>query len=434
MLNTATPGVAALPLQGTPCATASSVRWRIFGVVFLITLINLVDRISLSIAMPTISKEFGLSPTLQGLILSSFFWSYALLQIPGGWLIDRVGARRVISGATLLWGGFQTLMGVATGGLAILLMRVGLGAAEAPLFPAGSKLNASWLARSERARGAVIMDAGSPLGAAVGGLAIAQLILLFGSWRTAFVVAGLATIGASWLAWRYLRDDPAQHPGVNEAELAHIHGRAADAATTSTGVADMAMPARSVVAMCTGRASWAMIFFGLLTWGPTYLAQARGLDLKGIGASTFFIFFSAAVGSLCGGFLCDALVTRGIARGRVVKGMVVVSGLVTLCALLGLSQLSDAQQAVAALCVAAFFLMWGRLYWSLPSLLVAPRRVGFVGGLMNCAGSCGGIAIPIVTGMLLQATGSFDAVINFFSASALVYVIATLFIQLRHTR
>ena len=152
--------------------------------------------------MPTISKEFNLSPTMQGLILSSFFWSYALLQLPGGWLIDKLGARKVITGATLLWGGAQTLMGLATGGVSMLLMRLGLGAAEAPLFPAGSKLNAFWLARGERARGAVIMDAGSPLGAAIGGLAIAQLILVFGSWRTAFVIAGLATVTTSWLAWR----------------------------------------------------------------------------------------------------------------------------------------------------------------------------------------------------------------------------------------
>ena len=143
---------------------ATSVRWRIFGVVFLITLINLVDRISLSIAMPTIAKEFALSPAMQGLILSSFFWSYALLQIPGGWLIDRFGPRRVVAAATLLWGVFQTLLGVASGGISMLLLRVGLGAAEAPLFPAGSKLNALWLSRQERARGAVLMDAGSPLG------------------------------------------------------------------------------------------------------------------------------------------------------------------------------------------------------------------------------------------------------------------------------
>ena len=222
---------------------------------------------------------------------------------------------------------------------------------------------------------------------------------------------------------------------MNAAELAHIRGEAGTQAAAPSAAGEVqALPARSVISMCLGRASWAMIYFGLLTWGPTYLSKARGLDLKAIGASTFFIFFSAMLGSLAGGFLCDALVQRGIARGRVVKGMVIVSGLATLCALVGLGHLSDVTQAVAALCVAAFFLMWGSLYWSLPSLLVAPRRVGFVGSLMNCAGSCGGIAIPIVTGMLLQATGSFDAVIDFFSACALFYVIATLFIGLRHTR
>lgn len=97
-------------LDAVTSERATSVRWRIFGVVFLITLINLVDRISLSIAMPTIAKEYALSPAMQGLILSSFFWSYALLQIPGGWLIDRYGPRKIIAGATVLWGIFQTLM------------------------------------------------------------------------------------------------------------------------------------------------------------------------------------------------------------------------------------------------------------------------------------------------------------------------------------
>ena len=91
-------------------------------------------------------------------------------------------------------------------------------------------------------------------------------------------------------------------------------------------------------------------------------------------------------------------------------------------------------QAIAGLCVAAFFLRWGGLCWSLPSLLAAPRRVGFVGSLMNCAGSCGGSAIPIITGMMLQATGWFDAVIGFCSACALFDVVATLFIELRRTR
>jgi ACS family D-galactonate transporter-like MFS transporter len=414
---------------------ATSVRWRIFGVVFLITLINLVDRISLSIAMPTIAKEFALSPAMQGLVLSSFFWSYALLQIPGGWLIDKLGPRKVVAGATVLWGIFQTLMGAATGGLSMLFLRVGLGGAEAPLFPAGSKLNALWLSRTERARGAVLMDAGSPLGAAIGGLAISNLILMFGSWRTAFVVAGLATIACGWLAWRYLRDDPAKHPGVNGAELAHIRDGAP--AVSSAGRAsqdDAPLPLRSTIAMCVGRMSWAMIFFGLLTWGPSYLTQARGLSLSQIGAATFFIFLAGALGSLSGGFLCDALCAMNFSRGKVVKSMIAVSGLVTLAVFASLPSITSPVVAVAVLCGASFLLMWGSLYWSLPSLLASPGRVGLLGACMNCAGSVGGISIPLITGFILQRTGSFDAVLHFYGACALVYIFGSIAIDLRRTR
>ena len=414
---------------------ATSVRWRIFGVVFLITLINLVDRISLSIAMPTIAKEFALSPAMQGLVLSSFFWSYALLQIPGGWLIDKLGPRKVVAGATVLWGIFQTLMGAATGGLSMLFLRVGLGGAEAPLFPAGSKLNALWLSRTERARGAVLMDAGSPLGAAIGGLAISNLILMFGSWRTAFVVAGLATIACGWLAWRYLRDDPAKHPGVNGAELAHIRdGAPAVSSAARASQDDAPLPLRSTIAMCVGRMSWAMIFFGLLTWGPSYLTQARGLSLSQVGAATFFIFLAGALGSLSGGFLCDALCAMNFSRGKVVKSMIAVSGLVTLAVFASLPTITSPVVAVAVLCGASFLLMWGSLYWSLPSLLASPGRVGLLGACMNCAGSVGGISIPLITGFILQRTGSFDAVLHFYGACALVYIFGSIAIDLRRTR
>src|ERR1700712_4562720 len=106
------------PVSSVASATkASTVRWRIFAIIFVLTMVNLIDRVSLSIAMPTIAKEFTLSPAMQGLILSSFFWAYALLQIPGGWMIDRFGPRRVITWSTGLWGAFQVLAAFASGGL-----------------------------------------------------------------------------------------------------------------------------------------------------------------------------------------------------------------------------------------------------------------------------------------------------------------------------
>jgi len=366
----------AVPTPAVAVTTRSStVRWRIFAIIFALTMVNLIDRVSLSIAMPTIAHEFELSPGLQGLILSSFFWAYALLQIPGGWLIDRFGPHRVIGWSTGLWGTFQVLAAFASGGLSLLFARVALGAAEAPLFPSGGKLISLWLAPSERSRGAVLMDSGSPLGVALGGLIIAYLIAVLDSWRLAFVIAGVATLVLAWVAHRYLRDDPASHPQVNAAELEKINaGRATAAAQAARlPVKGLGIARRSLCGLLIGRASWAMVYFGLLTWGPSYLAQARGFDIKGIGAATFVIFICGALGSLTGGFLCDSLIRRGVRRGMAVKGLLAFSGVIALGAFLLLPTLSHPLGAVALLCVTAFFLMWGSLYWSFPALLAARR-------------------------------------------------------------
>jgi MFS transporter, ACS family, D-galactonate transporter len=412
----------------------TTVRWRIFGVIFVLVVINLIDRTALSVAMPTISKEFALSPGMSGVILSAFFWTYALLQVPGGWLIDRFGPRRLITFSTVAWGCFQALAGFAGGGVTLLGTRLGLGIAEAPLFPAGAKLASTWLSPTERGRGAVLMDSGAPLGAAFGGLIISYLILGLGSWRLAFVAAGVATLALGLFAWRYLRDDPHTHPGVNAAERAEIDGVAASpaVATAAAIVAPPRIARRSMVALLTGRMAWAMINFGLLTWGPSYLAQARGLDLKQMGNATFIIFLCGMAGSLTGGFLADALLRRGFARSVVYKTLLTISGLATLASFLALPAVDSPVSAVAILSGTLFFLYWGSLYWSLPTLLAPRHQVGLLGGIMNFAGSASGIAVPIVTGLILQYTGAYLDVLYFFAGCAGLYVLGTLFIGIPH--
>lgn len=408
------------------------VRWTLFAIIFFLVVINLVDRVSLSIAMPQIAQEFDLSPTMQGVILSCFFWAYALLQLPGGWMIDRFGPRRVITGSTLFWGIFQTLAAFATGGISLLVSRVALGAAEAPLFPAGGKLNSLWLSTEERGRGAVLMDCGGPLGAALGGLLIAHLIVMLGSWRLVFALTGVATILMAWIGWRWLRDDPSTHPAVNQAELSVIQRQhlSGDEPETITGKG-MGIAKPTLTAILIGRAAWAMMFFGLLTWGPSYLAKARGFDLIAVGNATFIIFMCGALGSLTGGFLLDALVKRGVKHGPALKTLLAASGLIALSAFLSLPYLSNAVLAVAVLCVAACFLMWGSLYWSLPALLTAKAKIGLVGGAMNMAGSVGGIAVPILVGMMVQMGVHYDRIPLFFAGCSAIYVLGTCFIGLK---
>src|SRR5215471_1318587 len=118
--------VIAAPLETT---RRTSVRWRIFLLILLIVAINYVDRASLSVAMPAIGAEFGIDAASQGIILSSFFWTYAFMQIPGGWLADKYGPRLIIAGAAILWGAFQALTALATGSAGLLLARLCLGLA-----------------------------------------------------------------------------------------------------------------------------------------------------------------------------------------------------------------------------------------------------------------------------------------------------------------
>lgn len=410
----------------------TKVRWCIFSVIFGLVVINFVDRTALSIAMPLINKEFSLTPTISGIVLSSFFWAYAAAQIPGGWFIDKFGPRKAISFSTLFWGIFQGAASFATGGLTLILTRIGLGFSESPLFPSGAKLNAVWLAKSERARGAVIVDSGAPLGAAVGGIVMSWLIVGLHSWRLAFFVMAIITIVCSLVSWIYLRDAPEQHDKVNENELQYIQNsniqqNIKDSISQSTK--KIKVLTRTLAAILTGRLAWAMVNFGLLTWGPSYFHQSRGFNLKQIGFATFAIFIAGMCGSLFSGFSADFLISRGLKRGFVYKSMICFSGLSAFLGFVCLPYIKNPNSAIFLLCTVLFFLYWGSLYWSLPALLAPKSEVGKFAGTMNFVGSLGGIAVPIIVGLILQISGQYFYVLEFFAVCAAIYALATLLIK-----
>jgi ACS family D-galactonate transporter-like MFS transporter len=157
-------------------APKTGVRWKIFLMMLFLIALNYIDRASLSVAMPLIAKEFNIGPAMQGLLLSSFFWTYAMMQIPGGMLADKYKPRIVIACATVFWGLSQMLAAFCGSATTLLLTRLGLGLTEAPIMPAGGKLNANWMTKNERGRGATLLDGGAPLGAALGAIIITWLI------------------------------------------------------------------------------------------------------------------------------------------------------------------------------------------------------------------------------------------------------------------
>jgi ACS family D-galactonate transporter-like MFS transporter len=412
----------------------TTVRWRIFLLILVIVSINYVDRASLSVAMPAISKEFGIGAAEQGVILSSFFWTYAFMQIPGGWLADRYRPRLIIAGATIFWGAFQALAALATGWGMLLLARLGLGVAEGPMFPASGKLNAVWLPARERGRGAVLIDGGAPLGTAFGGLMIALLMGVFGSWRAAFVVAGLGTMAAGLFAWWYIRDNPREQPSTNEAEALYIETEHAKEDQMLAAPADRTnllgfLRFRSFWGMLLGWTGFNLIFYGLVAWAPNYLAQDRHLNLPAVGGAMFIIFGTGFAGEIAAGFLADHWKGRGGSPNLVMRTVLGVSAALTTLSTLLLAFVSSPVAAVALLSSTLFFLRSAGLYWSIPATLTDRGRAGVLGGMMNFAGNVGGILVPIIIGVIVQVTGSYFLALMFFTASGILYFVGSLAID-----
>src|SRR5215471_4795101 len=413
-------------LNPAAAPVATRVRWTIFLLMLMLTSVNYIDRTSLSVAMPLIGKELGLDPAMQGLILSSFFWTYAFMQVPSGVLVDVYKPRIVITLSTVGWGFFQTVAAVSANWVMLLLTRLGLGATEAPIYPAGGKLNAIWMTPNERARGATLLSGGAPLGAALGAIVIAGLITGLGSWRLAFIVAGIGTMACGLLAWWYVRNSPREHPMVNEPEARHIEEAhaAEDAKNTHIGAGSWVsyFRFRSVWCMCLGWMFFNTVFYGLLTWLPNYLFMVHGFNIATLGGATFIIFFSGFVGELVGGWISDEWRARGGRPNQVYRTMFAFAALFTTASIFAVGYLKSPIPVVVLLSVALFFLRWCGMYGAIPAILATRDRAGFLGGCMNFCGNIAGITVPIIIGIIVQITGSYFLAMMFFAGAGIAFL------------
>lgn len=416
---------------GTSATRPTRVRWKIFILLLGIVTLNYVDRGSISVAMPLITKQLHVSEQATGVALSAFFWSYALMQIPGGWLVDKFKPRLMAAISCAGWGVAQALTAAASGLGGLVAFRLLLGAAEAPIYPAGGKLNATWMTPAERGRGGTLLDGGAPLGTAIGGVGISWLIAFTGGWRQAFIIAGVATVLAGLLAAWYIRNTPREHPAANAAEVAYVE------ASHVQEDADDPPPAgrvsllryarfRSFWAMCLGWCGFNGVFYGLLTWGPLYLSETKHFDIETIGYSTLVIFGAGFVGELAGGWLADWWRSRGGSPNVVLRTLLGGAGVFVVLALLGVTFVPNAAVAVTFLSVVLFFLRWAGVYWSVPSILAGRGNAGIMGGAMNLGGNVAGILSPIIVGLIVGATGSYTGALLFFVACGVLFTVCNL--------
>jgi ACS family D-galactonate transporter-like MFS transporter len=231
------------------------------------------------------------------------------------------------------------------------------------------------------------------------------------------------------VAWWYIRDSPREHPAASEAEIRHLEEahalEDAQSAHCRGGSWVTYFRFRSVWCMCLGWMFFNAVFYGLLTWLPSYLFAVHGFDLATLGGASFIIFISGFVGELIAGWISDNWRARGGHPNRVFRTMFAVAAVFTTASIFAVGYVENAVGVVALLSVTLFFLRWCGMYWAIPSILATRERAGFLSGCMNLCGNTAGISVPIIVGFIVQTTDSYFLAMMFFAAAGVALLICS---------
>ena len=407
----------------------TSVRYGVLALIAVGTMINYLDRTLLSVAAPTMTKDLGIDAVTMGLVFSAFSWTYALAQIPGGVFLDRFGVRLTYFLSVTFWSLFTILQGFATGLGTLLGFRLGLGAAEAPCFPANSRVLVSWFPQSERARANSVYTVGMYFGIAFLSPLLFWITAEFG-WRVLFMLIG--GVGLVFAAiWYNLYRDPDQSPKVNQAELDHISAGGGVGAVEKTPFSwrdvGYLMKQRQIIGASFGQfaTNATLVFF--LTWFPTYLSSERNMPWLKVGFYAVLPFIAASIGAVVGGQISDALVRRSgsanLGRKLPIVGGLLMSSTIALAAFIQ----SDAV-VIAVMSLAFFGQGMSNLGWTLISDVAPKKLVGLTAGLFNFCTNLAGIVTPVVIGFVVAKTGSFFGGLAFIGVMALLGALSYTFV------
>ena len=385
-------------------------RWWIGVLLGSGILVNYFDRITLSVAAPQLQQEFGLNAAEIGLIFSIFFWSYALLQIPVGVVLDRFGVMPIGRIGAALWSLATALTALAGGVGGIIAARLLLGIAEAPAFPANAKATGYWFPRSERGLATAIFDSAAKFSNVIGAPLIGLAVVIFG-WRGAFWSMAVLNFVYFILFYLVYRDPSADHR-LSAVELEYIQSgggaREGPAATSASAMLGYLLSTRKIWGLTIGFAAYGYSFALFLTWLPGYLVREMHLSILGSAEYTAIPWLVATVTDLViGGWLIDHLIRRGNDETRVRK-TVLVSGMLLGLAVFGAAFTTNPALAIGWISLAlAGLAAAAPVGWSIPSLIAPKGGAATVGGIMNFVNNLMGAVAPIITGFIVGVTGSF---------------------------
>jgi MFS transporter, ACS family, D-galactonate transporter len=381
------------PRIGATAAVGSkltSVQTRVLILLAFSVCINYVDRGTLSVAAPQLTTELKLDPKQMGLLLSSFFWTYALCQMLAGWLVDRYDVRWVFGVGYLLWSGATFATGLSAGLASLFGLRLLLGMGESVAYPSYSKIIAGSFPQSHRGTANAAIDMASKIGPALGTLLGGLLVANYG-WRSLFITVGAVSLAwlIPWTAW-----------GPKDRALAISHSAAAP------GILEI-LGKREAWGTFFGLFGANYIWYFLLTWLPSYLVQQRHFSETMMAQLGSLPFFMIALSSMISGWASDRLIARGGDTSRVRK-FFISTGLFMGCLVLPAAMVENRALCMALLIAASLcYGMCSSNIWAITQTLAGPAAAGKWTGLQNAFGNLAGVVAPSLTGWVVKETHSF---------------------------
>ena len=416
-------------------AATTRVRYWILAIIIIATAINYLDRANLSIAAPIVKKDLHISDVQMGLIFSAFSWTYAALQIPGGWVLERVGARLTFGVALFFWSIVTGCISLARGFGSLLGLRLALGVAETPAFPANNTLVSRWFPTRERGLATGSYTAGEYVGLAIAAPLLAWMATQYG-WHSVFYLTGGLGLAFAfvWIGW--IRNSPQSDKRVSSAELEHIErGGGAVATAPAEGrshakfsdIPRLLAKKRMLGALIGQFANTSTLFF-FLTWFPDYLVEQKHFTLLKAGIMAIIPYLCALIGTMAGGAGSDWMLRRGVATS-IARKAPIITGLI-LSMVIIFDNYVSAPAVVILFFSIAFFAqgMASATAWTLLSDIAPANQIALTGGLFNFFANAGGAASPFVISLILGATGSFAYGLVYIAALAGIGALAYIFL------
>lgn len=440
--------ISSSPLIPTP-EKKTRTRWIIVFMLFFVTALNYADRAILSITGSDMSNQLGLNSVMMGYVFSAFAWSYVAGQIPGGWLLDRFGSKKVYFWSILLWSVFTLFQGFigffGTAGTAVMvlfLLRFLVGLSEAPSFPANSRVVASWFPSHERGTAAATFNSAQYFATVLFAPIMGYITYQFG-WQYVFYFMGVLGIVVAFL-WLKVIHSPRDHPRINQAELDYIKaGGAIINMEQSNNVEKknkkrenkgenwnnikQLLSNRMLLGIYLGQYCITTLTYFFLTWFPVYLVQERGMTILEVGFIASLPAICGFLGGILGGMFSDLLLRKGFSL-TIARKTPIVIGMVLSMSLVAANYVEAQWIVIFVMALAFFGKGFGALGWAVVSDTSPKEMSGVSGGLFNTFGNIAGITTPIIIGYIIGTTGSFNGALVFVGANALVAIFSYLFL------